>query len=114
MRDHGYTLIELMVTVAIVAITVAAAGVTGARTRQVAVAEFQREEARILLDYHAACSAAGRRPDPVVLARLEAPLPDVVVDRGERGDVVTLRVSWRDPLGRRPSMSRAVFERRGP
>jgi len=105
MSRRGFTLIELMVAVAIIAILAVCAGFTGASMRQLAAAELQREQALLRMEYEADLASRGRALDAAVLARLEAPLPDLVVARSRQGPATTLRLQWRDPLGRPASRS---------
>lgn len=114
MARRGFTLIELMICVAIIGITCATAGVTADRTRQVGRAELQREQAQLLLEYHASCLSTGRPVDDAVEDRLLAPLADAVLSREDDGGAATLVVSWRDPFGRPVSRSMVVFARGGP
>jgi prepilin-type N-terminal cleavage/methylation domain-containing protein len=105
----GVTLIELMITIALIGILSASAGVTTSRMRQLAVLEVQREQAHLLVDYHAAHLSRGVPADTAVVARLESPLPDVDVTFDSAGRTTTVVVRWRDPLNRSATHALTVF-----
>lgn len=110
---RGFTLIELMIVVAIMGITAAAAGVTASHVRATGLVEVQRERALLLLEYQASCLSTAKEPEAAVRDRLEAPLPDVVLTESRAGSATTLRVDWRDPLGRSAHRSLTVFKAGG-
>lgn len=109
MNRRGYTLVELIIAVAILGIlTVGVAGsVRDARLR--GLAQLQRERALLLLAYHAACVADGRPVKAPVEDRLVEALPEARVERRSQGDLATLTVSWRPPRGGIASRSLTVF-----
>ncbi len=109
MRTSGYTLVELMITVAIIGISAAIIGGAAQQARLTGLVELQRERALLLLEYHARCAAEGRATDPQVVERLVESLPDTQVHaQAERG-LTTLTVQWRPPLGLPQRRSLAVF-----
>jgi prepilin-type N-terminal cleavage/methylation domain-containing protein len=109
MSTRGYTLAELMITVAIVGISSGIVAGSARQARLAALGELQRERALLLLEYHAGCAEHGRAPDPAVLARLRESLPDAAVATRREGDLTTLTVGWRPPLGLRQERSLTVF-----
>jgi len=108
---RAFTLIELMICIAVIGIISMAAGTNVMRMQQVAVAEVQRERARLLLDYRGDHLAKGTSPDPAVEARLTERLPDAAVEHRKDGPVTTVDVVWRDPFGRVTRQSLTVFTR---
>ena len=95
MRKSGFTLVELMVCTAIVAIIGAGALRVGRTSRMQGLAELQRARAELLLDYEAGRVATGRSPDPAVVARLTAQLPDAQVTVTPQGETALIAVDWR-------------------
>ncbi len=111
MRRRAYTLIELMIVVAIIGITAALAGGTGSEARMRGIAEIQQQQALLLAEYVADHEASGRPTDDLVLARLAEPLPDVSVTRAPAGPATTIEIRWRDPFGREVTRSLTSFRR---
>ncbi len=109
MARRGFTLIELMIVVAILGIVAGTSGLTGVELRTRARATLQQEQALIALEYEASRTSTGRQPDPVVAARLAEPLPDLQITRTAVGPVTTIRITWRDPHGHQASRELAVF-----
>ncbi|MFH1467954.1 MAG: prepilin-type N-terminal cleavage/methylation domain-containing protein [Pseudomonadota bacterium] len=109
MSTRGYTLVELMITVAIIGISSGIVAGSARQARLVALGELQRERALLLLEYEAGCVERGRLPDPRVLARLQESLPDAEVGSERTGDLTTLTVHWRPPSGLRQQRSLTVF-----
>lgn len=103
------TLIEMMICVAILGISSAAAGVAGTRLRVATHAAIQQERAQLMLDYHAAATASGRAIDEEVAARLAEPLPDSQLVVEQDGPTSTLTLRWRDPLGQQSTRAVTVF-----
>lgn len=94
----GFTLIELMIAVAILGIAAVAVGGHAEALERRALDEEQWTRAWISLEYEALALSTGRRADPVVRAALLEGLPGGGVDtRLERGWGV-VRVRW---LGRK-------------
>ena len=62
MKRRGFTLIEMMIVVAMLGIASALSGINGVRAQSVAIAELQRERALLLLDE---MDARQTRPDVV-------------------------------------------------
>ncbi len=113
MRARGATLVELMITVAIIGI--GSAIITGA-ARQALLAgfgELQRERALVLLEYHAGCVASGRPIDDAVVQRLVESLPDTRVTTRRADELTTITVQWRPPLGLTQQRSLTVFDAGG-
>jgi prepilin-type N-terminal cleavage/methylation domain-containing protein len=110
---RGTTLIELMVCVAVLGITAAAAGVTGSRMQAQGRAAIQQEQALLLLEYHASCASTGAAVDDAVADRLMEPLPDGTLWAVHGGKTTTLEVSWRDAMGRPTARRLTVFDRGG-
>ena len=108
----GFTLIELMIVVAVLGIFASGSGVSGSEMLVSASAEVQREEAMLLIDYVAESRSTGTPMDPSVIERLRAPLPDSELREERTGELVKITVAWRDPFGARPTRSLVVFERR--
>lgn len=106
---RGYTLVELMFTVAMMGILVAGIDALALQTERTALTEVQRERARLLLGYHARQIAAGRPVVPAIEEQLTASLPGAKVLRERAGQAVTLRVSWTQPTGPASELSLTVL-----
>jgi prepilin-type N-terminal cleavage/methylation domain-containing protein len=104
---RGFTLIELMVGIAILTILTALAGGTLWQQRKVAIAESQRERAWQALDYAADRVARG---EP-----LEGPAVTALLEKLPSGKLATrdgaLTVDWVDATGRAETLRLAVFSR---
>ena len=109
MNRRAYTLIELMIAVAIVGISSAIVMGAASHARQLGIAEMQRERVLNLLDYEAACSAKGVAPDRDTVRRLSEALPDLEVSSVVQAGTATLTVSWRPAVGLRQTRSLTVF-----
>lgn len=111
---RGYTLVELMITVAVLGIAVVIADTAGRQSELRGLVELERERATLLLEYEADCVSRGRTPDPAVITRLTAALPDARIDSTSEAGTTTLTVSWRPPgvhpaPGRPETRSLTVF-----
>ena len=96
---RGYTLVELMVTVALIGVSGVALDAYALHTERAALAELQRARAGVLLEYHARRVSSGLPPEPAVIERLTASLPEAKVERAAAGELVTLTATWRVPVG---------------
>ncbi len=105
---RGMTLVELMISVALVGILAAGVASTGRRQLLESQAELQLQQAWVWLQYEAECAAVGVSPDPDALVRLEAGVPGHV-QRVRDGELVELRLSWQDPLDRDRAIELVVF-----
>ncbi len=112
MTRRGYTLIEVMIVVAVLGITAAGASLTGSRIRMHGIDALQQEQAWLLLEYRATCLSGGRVPDATVEDRLTAPLPDAVVTSTSSGAHTTVGIASTDPFGRATHRDLTVFARR--
>jgi prepilin-type N-terminal cleavage/methylation domain-containing protein len=99
MRRRGFTLIELMITIAILGIFGALGWGAVALQRQGAVAELERERALQLLEYQAGCLARGTTPAPATLQALSEGLPQLQLSTSAGPGSQTLRAAWRGPSG---------------
>lgn len=96
---RGYTLVEQMITVALLGITATAVDLISLQTERAAQAELQRARAGVLLEYHARRVSTGRPVEPEVVGRLTESLPEAKVEHARDGKVVTLTATWRSPTG---------------
>ena len=106
---NGLTLVELMITVAMLGIMAACLGTATRRVQLTGITELQHEQALLLLEYHADCTINNTRPDRNTLDRLTRTLPGAEVHRVREGGVVTLVANWRDALGGPAIRSLTVF-----
>lgn len=95
--SRAYTLVELMITVALFGIVAAMAGTAGRQSEMLGLGQLERARATVLLEYEADCISRGRAPDAAVEVRLKAQLPGAVVSRVEGLGTTTITVSWSAP-----------------
>lgn len=110
---RAYTLVELMISVAILGILFGLAGGAARAARLDAAVPLQRERAAVLLEYHAECAASGVAPNPDTLALLGDPLPDLKLTEATGSGTVTFAASWSGPRGQTLQRSLTVFPRGG-
>ena len=85
-RCHGFTLVEIMITVAMIGILIHIVGGTARQARLGGLAELQRERALLYLEAHAVARARGQGVDPAAVERLSSSLPDAALtERQGRG-----------------------------
>jgi prepilin-type N-terminal cleavage/methylation domain-containing protein len=96
---RGFTLVEQMITVALIGISGVAIDALSIQTERAGLAELQRARAGVLLEYHARRASTGLPPEPSVVSRLTESLPEATVERVSEGNVVTLTATWRAPSG---------------
>lgn len=109
MRKRGFTLVEQMITVAIIGISSAILAGTARYSLLTGFGELQRERALLLLEYHAGCASTGSPVDDATVQRLVEFLPDTRVTATSTGDLTTVTVQWRPPLGLSQQHSLTVF-----
>jgi len=111
-NNKGFTLVELMIAVAILALISTGAVMATHRYQLVGLSELQRGQALLLLEYQADCLSSGRSPTPAVMDRLQAALPGAALSEEQStGGVSTLSVRWADPTGSTATRSLVVFAR---
>jgi prepilin-type N-terminal cleavage/methylation domain-containing protein len=91
---RAFSLVELMIAVAILGITAALAGHFDRQARVAALELLQRERARLVLEYRAEVAAHGAPFDPHVEQRLIERLPGARVIEEREPGMSRLRVSW--------------------
>jgi prepilin-type N-terminal cleavage/methylation domain-containing protein len=106
---RGFTLVEQMIAVAILGIAAASSEGLSVHSERAALGELQRARAGVLLEYQADRAMKGLKPNPEVVLRLAAALPEANVEREIKGDVQTFKVTWRAPSGGPGSRSLTVL-----
>ena len=96
---RGFTLIELMVAVAVLAIGGLLAGQLSLALRTEAVEAELWERAQQCLEYEASALLEGREAEAEVRRALLAELPQGKLAQRREGEVVVLEVSYRAPRG---------------
>jgi prepilin-type N-terminal cleavage/methylation domain-containing protein len=109
MRVRGFTLVELMITVALLGILTLLFDAVGHHVERVGLAEVQRERARLLVEYHARQLAAGAPIVPVLDETLRAQVPGLEVRHAREGKLVTVSATWPAPTGPAGRLSLTVF-----
>lgn len=108
---RGYTLIEIMIAMALFGIGFSIAGNEIVSLHKAAAVSLEREKALQYLELEATARLSGARAN-VERARLLAELPDAVFVPQRSSPVTRLTVTWRLPDGRRGSRSIAIVEAR--
>jgi prepilin-type N-terminal cleavage/methylation domain-containing protein len=108
---RGYTLIELMVAVAILGIASALSTTLMLDNRALAARLLQRERALQILEAQADPLSRGAKPDEAAMQRLLAELPGARLTQTREGPWTRLRVSWSGEKGKPASAELAVVAR---
>ncbi len=95
MTRRGFTLVELMISVAVMGVMGLLFDVTSNIVERRASEELQRARAEVLVSELVRASAMGRPVDPATRAKLEAGLPRVEVEQKPAAGAVTWVVRWR-------------------
>ena len=106
MRQRGFTLIEAMITVAILGISTLAITQGAAYTRSHATAILQRERALQVLEYEAGLRIRGESGDDATRRLLLDLLPEATYERRAEPGGETLVVSW---ISRGKRVKRELF-----
>ena len=110
-RAGGFTLIEAMITVAILGIVTIGLLQAGTTARLRATERLQQERATQVLEFEAEALSTGASPNPQVELTLLAELPEARIERSRSGRTVTIRVSWGH--GRTSARELTVFTKGG-
>src|SRR5947209_20390758 len=98
---RGFTLIELMITVALVGIASGLSSFGVLENRRMATAAVQQERALQLLEAEADAVMRGQPLEPGTRARLLEELPSANLETRREGELSVLAVSWQSPRGPR-------------
>lgn len=93
-RTSGFTLIEAMITVALISITTVALLQAGTAARLRANERLQQERALQVLELEAEAASNGLAANAEVEREVLAALPDAHLERSQQGRTVTLRITW--------------------
>ena len=110
--SRGYSLVELMITVAIMGIVVDILGPMVNYQRGLSISEIQREKAHQILEYVAESLSSGRKPLPASLERLQESLPQSKVELTQKGSLTQISVRWK-ANGKPENVSMVVFAKAG-
>lgn len=94
MRRRGFSLLELMIAVAIAGIAVVAGSAGVGQLSRMSADALHRERALQVLEYEASARVAGKRTDPMVRRRLLSELPRGSFTATQRSTHVELEVHW--------------------
>lgn len=97
--DRGMTLIEMMITVAILGIVAVSTSDGVLQVKRHAAFALQRERALQVLEYEAAAIVSGRPVDAEATAVLLALLPEGRLESRRSSGLRTLRVTWKSARG---------------
>lgn len=106
-RERGFTLIEAMITVAILGIVTVGLLQAGTTARLRATERLQQERATQVLEFEAEALSSGESPNAEIELTLLAELPASRIERMRTGRTVTVRVTWGH--GRTSSRELTVF-----
>lgn len=93
-RPSGFTLIEAMITVALISIVTVGLLQAGTSARLRANERLQQERATQVLEFEAEALSKGVTANPEVELALLAALPESRIERSRAGRTVTIRVTW--------------------
>lgn len=113
MRRRGFTLVEMMITVACMGILVTLLGQLSTAMTDRAHEELQRARAGELLRALTRAESRGVALGERTRADLERGLPEVQVTRRAEGAAVTFVVEWRTPGGAHPRLALSTFAKGG-
>ena len=97
----GWTLIELMISVALMGISAGVLGNVTMEQRRDAAALVERERALQILESHADFLLRGRAPDPALAKELLETLPGAALSERKAAGLRLLVISWRAASGPR-------------
>ena len=99
MRRRGSTLIEMMITVAILGIVAVSTSDGVLQVKRHSALALQRERALQVLEYEAAAVVSGRPVDAAATKALLELLPEARLDSRRSNGLRTLRVTWKSARG---------------
>ena len=110
---RGFTLIEMMIVVALLGIGVGVFGNAARIQRSEGLAEVQRARAEQILEYQANRLSSGRPVSVATMKQLTAGLPGTRITTEQEKETTRLVVSWGVFPGARHSRSLVVFSKKG-